>query len=113
LSNAFLDTPWPKVELGKQRLGQLLLSPEVHISELINLLNDQSVAQDAHLPTTGISFDLEKKLSPVFISMNGYGTRCSTAILVDQNDQVRFLEVSYNENAEVINSTEIEMQLKY
>jgi uncharacterized protein with NRDE domain len=113
LSNAFLDTSWPKVEFGKQNLHQILSSPTIDPLDLIKLLKNQSTAPDDLLPDTGISFDLEKKLSPVFISMNGYGTRCSTAILVDQNDQVRFLEVSYNENAEVINSTELVMQLKY
>jgi uncharacterized protein with NRDE domain len=113
LSNAFLDTPWQKVERGKQRLDQVLASPEIHLSELIHLLKDQKDAPDALLPATGISFDLEKKLSPVFISMNGYGTRCSTAILVDQNDQLKFLEVSYNESAEVINRTELSLKLKY
>jgi uncharacterized protein with NRDE domain len=113
LSNAFLDTAWPKVELGKQNLHQILSSPTIDLLDLIKLLKNQSAAPDNLLPETGISFDLEKKLSPVFISMNGYGTRCSTAMLVDQNDQVRFLEVSYNENAEVINSTELSIQLKY
>lgn len=113
LSNALLDTPWPKVELGKKNLSHILSSPTIDPSDLIELLKDQSTAPDDLLPDTGISYDLEKKLSPVFISMNGYGTRCSTALLIDQNDQVSFLEVTYNEKAEVINRSEITMQLKY
>jgi uncharacterized protein with NRDE domain len=113
LSNALLDTPWPKVELGKKNLSDILSFPTIDPADLIKLLKDQSTAPENLLPDTGISYDLEKKLSPVFISMNGYGTRCSTALLIDQNDQVSFLEVTYNEKAEVINRSEIAIQLKY
>jgi uncharacterized protein with NRDE domain len=63
------------------------------------------------LPKTGVSTDLEKILSPAFISMKGYGTRCSTVILVDHSNNVTFLEVSFNENREVTEEKKYTFQL--
>jgi len=113
LSNAFLDTPWPKVVNGKKMLSKLMNNFSIDPSALIELLTNSDIPPDNQLPETGISRDLEKKLSPVFISMNGYGTRCSTAILVDYNNSVTFHEVTYNEKKEVIDTNELHFQLKY
>lgn len=99
LSNAFLDTPWPKVDLGVSLLSKTIASSDFGIDELLSIMTDRRIAPDASLPNTGISLELEKKLSPVFISMNGYGTRCSTAILLDYEDNLEFLEVSYDDSA--------------
>jgi uncharacterized protein with NRDE domain len=113
LSNAFLDTPWPKVETGKRMLSKAVSSEEIDPKQLIPILSNKEEAADNNLPNTGISADLEKKLSPVFISMKDYGTRCSTVVLVDTKNEVDFLEVSYNENGKIINNVELKMQLKY
>lgn len=113
LSNALLDTPWPKVETGKRNLKKLLKNPTIDPTTLINMLKDDTMADDQHLPDTGIPADLEKKLSPVFISMKGYGTRCSTALLINYNNEVDFLEVSYNEQMKLINEARFRVQLKY
>ena len=113
LSNALLDSPWPKVELGKKYLTEAISSPTFQPEDLISILKNRDAAPDHLLPHTGISTDLEKKLSPVFISMKGYGTRCSTALLVDKKNEVSFLEVSYNEQGEVINKIHQQVHIKY
>ena len=79
LSNAALDTPWPKVESGKQALTETLSDPQ-HES-LFCLLADRTTASDTQLPATGIPQWLEQKLSASFIHFDSYGTRCSTVIL--------------------------------
>ena len=98
LSNHLLDTPWPKVSLGKDSLSKLIDLPKLETDDLIELLKNDTIAPDNALPNTGISYDLEKNLSPVFISMKGYGTRSSTVILLDYNGDLAFHEVSYREN---------------
>ncbi len=113
LSNALLDTPWPKVELGKEKLRAVLKEPFIEPMQLISILKDRSMADDQLLPETGIPADLEKKLSPVFISMKGYGTRCSTAVLVNRKNEVDFLEISYDEHMQVIHEARHHMRLKY
>ena len=79
LSNHLLDTTWPKVEVGLEKLSSVMSSNSIDEQDLIRLLLDDQTAPDGLLPDTGISYDLEKKLSPVFISMKEYGTRSSTA----------------------------------
>ncbi|SMD33691.1 Uncharacterized conserved protein, contains NRDE domain [Reichenbachiella faecimaris] len=81
LSNALLNDPWPKVVTGKQKLNQIVRQGQITPKELITLVQDQSIAPDQELPSTGIPLDWERALSAMFISTENYGTRCSTALL--------------------------------
>lgn len=93
LSNAFLDTPWPKVERAKAGLEKLLDADDpALITGLFALLADGSPAPDDLLPDTGLPLELERAASSIFIPTPGYGTRCSTVILVDDQGLVRFEE---------------------
>ncbi len=89
LSNAALDTPWPKVVALKQRLGEALGSAE-SVDELSNTLfaalADRTPAPDDELPSTGVGREREQMLSPAFIrSPDGrYGTRCSTIVITEK-----------------------------
>ena len=49
-------------------------------------------APDPQLPDTGVGLEKERALSPLFIKMENYGTRCTTLILVDQYGKVTFEE---------------------
>ena len=101
ISNAFLDTPWPKVKKGKQALEQRVLTGEdISIESLFSLLKNTTGFPDAELPDTGIGIDYERILSPLFIETNGYGTRSSTVILVDTANRVTFAERSFVPPAE-------------
>ena len=92
LSNATLDTPWPKVAKGKKRLAEALRHPEPDPTELLTILEDRDIAPDQQLPATGISLELERQLSPAFIHTPNYGTRSSCLLLIDQDGQVSLLE---------------------
>ena len=102
LSNHLLNTPWPKIKSGKKALVHIIQSESLKTGDLLNILQDNSESPDESLPKTGISYELEKKLSPVFISMIGYGTRCSTAILIDRNNVLSFHEVTYDEKRQIV-----------
>ncbi|MFI5237409.1 MAG: NRDE family protein [Ignavibacteriales bacterium] len=99
LSNALLDTAWPKVVKSKLYLKKLIEQKEIHPWEVLNILNDPVLAKDEELPDTGVGLPLEKILSPVFTKSDNYGTRCSTVVMVDKNNNVRFVEKSYFANA--------------
>jgi uncharacterized protein with NRDE domain len=93
MSNHLLDTPWPKVEQGKQALGKLISgkknpSPE----ELLSLLADRSRPPDEQLPATGVGLEWERVLSPLFIESPLYGTRSSTLLIIDGTSHVTFFE---------------------
>ncbi len=80
LSNHLLDTPWPKVEKGKRRLASLLNAGDANNDELFEILADETLAEDAELPSTGIPVEAEKAISAVFIRTPYYGTRGSTLV---------------------------------
>ena len=91
LSNHLLDTPWPKVTLGKQRL-QAALADEPSAETLLDLLHDREPAQKGELPDTGVGMELERVLSPALIVSPQYGTRASTAVLFGEDGSVGFTE---------------------
>lgn len=95
LSNAVLDTPWPKVENSKKQLLKLVEQKDIHAWELLCLLNDTREAKEKDLPETGVGLEWERVLSSVFIQSPKYGTRCSTAVVIDNNNNVRFAEKTF------------------
>ena len=93
LSNHYLDTPWPKVERASAAMRQLAGGPDEEIIPgLFALLSDDGIAPDALLPDTGLPLPQERAASSIFIRSAGYGTRCSTAVLVHEDGRVRFEE---------------------
>ena len=92
LSNHLLDTPWPKVQKGKERLGKSITSQTLQPGTLIDLLGDSEQAPDHLLPNTGVPQDWERLLSPMFIRAPNYGTRASTVLLIDHEGKVTFVE---------------------
>lgn len=92
LSNHLLDTPWPKVERGRRAMEDLLGEAEPATDRMLEILLDRTVAADHDLPDTGIGADLERALSTLFIVTPDYGTRASTALLVDRGGHVVFVE---------------------
>jgi uncharacterized protein with NRDE domain len=89
LSNHLLNTPWPKVERSKQTMRELVKANSIHLADaLFQLLSDRTEASDDELPETGISSDRERMLSAPFIVSDGYGTRASTVLLMDNDGTV-------------------------
>jgi uncharacterized protein with NRDE domain len=88
LSNRALNTPWPKVEIGRAALGAALEAkmPESALPErLLAILSNDAQAADAALPNTGVGLDWERKLSSALIVSTDYGTRCSTIFIGGTN----------------------------
>jgi uncharacterized protein with NRDE domain len=108
LSNHRLGTPWPKLRRTEKALRQLLAKPEVTSSQLLELLADRGVA-DQHEPSdTGLPPELERALSAPFVAHPQYGTRCSTAVLVDHDGRTIVHERRFDSNARESGSTRIE-----
>lgn len=95
LSNHLLDTPWPKVTNGKRKLRSVI-NREFSTENLLSMMHDETIAPDDQLPSTGVSSEKEKMLSPMFIRSVEYGTRCTSVILVDRSGAVTFTERSFN-----------------
>ncbi len=96
LSNHLLDTPWPKVERGLVEMKKALSENKISSGQLFEVLLDDVTASDDKLPDTGIGLERERALSSMFIKSPGYGTRCSTVVLVDKANHVQFSERVYD-----------------
>lgn len=92
LSNHLLNTPWPKVELAKQGLTAIIAEEIPSTETLFRLLADDRFAPDEALPDTGLDKERERALSAICIRMPGYGTRCSTVVMVGEHGDVTFEE---------------------
>ncbi|VVP27781.1 NRDE family protein [Pseudomonas fluorescens] len=88
LSNAGLNTPWPKLLKARAALEEVLGDPQPQA--LLALLADSQAAPFAELPDTGVGLATETLLSSVFIASQSYGTRASTALIV-QADGTRYM----------------------
>jgi uncharacterized protein with NRDE domain len=109
LSNAQLDSPWPKVRRLKDRLQAALLEADPRPA-LFNALRDPTPAADADLPATGVPLAWERALSSAFIRLPGYGTRCSTLVLADAH-AVQVIERRYAEDGSLDGETELGFDL--
>lgn len=95
LSNHLLNSPWPKVEDGKQQLADTInRTPEDLHQTIRKVLEKPEQATDDRLPKTGVSYDREKALSSAFITLGDYGTRASTVLTI-VNSSVKFSEQQY------------------
>jgi len=93
LSNAGLDTPWPKLVKAREGLEGLLGAADPQ--RLLALLADAEPAAESELPETGVGLVTEKLLSSVFIASQNYGTRASTVLIVDDQGKRRLIERSF------------------
>lgn len=93
VSNADLDTPWPKcrrlAEAMQRAIGQDI---DIDTDLLFTALADTRPAADEELPDTGVGIALERMLSPPFVRSPPYGTRASTVVVVPRASEARFLE---------------------
>ncbi len=95
LSNAGLDTPWPKVRRGRKMLAALLQrrpDPGSLVTGLFDLLADRTPAADDELPDTGVGLAMERALSPIFVQAGPYGTRSSTVLLLETTGRLLLAE---------------------
>jgi uncharacterized protein with NRDE domain len=97
LSNRLLDTPWPKVEKGKEVLRTILdESGNPPPEKLLDILADRTQPPDELLPKTGVGLEWERVLSPRFIESPVYGTRSSTVLMIGRGGKVTFVERVFN-----------------
>ncbi|HMV44500.1 MAG TPA: NRDE family protein [Leptospiraceae bacterium] len=102
LSNAFLNSPWPKLSRGIEHLKKAVLTNQLEKDYLFSLMQDETKATDDLLPDTGVGLDKERFLSSIFLKSEVYGTRSTAILLFDRQNTVSFYEKTYNPKGEVV-----------
>lgn len=92
LSNASLDTPWPKLVRSKEALTELIESNNVNTTELLRVLADKTPAASSEVDNSELPFRLARALTAPFIVSDSYGTRCSTTLLISNDGKTNFCE---------------------
>lgn len=106
LSNAALNTPWPKV-VGAVRdvralMGADAMSGPDWSSPLLDLLADRRKALPSHLPRTGVPLLREWQLSSRFVRVGKwYGTRSTTAVRIDEHGTAEVVERTWDSRGRI------------
>ncbi len=93
LSNARLDSPWPKLQRAKAALENCLDAPDSE--RLLALLADTTQPAEHLLPDTGVGPAVERLLATSFIASANYGTRASSALLLGADGSWELVERSF------------------
>lgn len=112
LSNHLLNTPWPKVKTGKRVFSSIIKERDFSTEPLFELLQNVDVAMDKLLPNTGLSGDMERAMSSIFIKTPEYGTYSSTVLLVDYEGKCSFEERTFRPNSPPLH-TQYSIQLSF
>lgn len=96
VSNATLNTPWPKLERMKSLVSNAI-TQDKELLEMLEIGQDTEKPVDERLPSTGISIEMERELSSIFVLREGYGTRCTTIVAQQADGTIEFIEQTYNE----------------
>ncbi len=103
LSNHLIDTPWPKVTIGKQALKELIYRKKKDLSpnDLFHILENKKIPKESELPDTGVGLKWEKILAPVFVNSPEYGTRSSSVIITSKDGHSLIGERGFDKNGDI------------
>lgn len=108
LSNAYLDTPWPKLTATKQAFELTFYDNLFEPDPYFNILLDPTTYTH-DLPDTGLTPEMEKAVSAAFIQTPHYGTRCSTFVRIGKDGTFIYEERTYQpESGEIDSRTLVE-----
>ncbi|MFY0678699.1 MAG: NRDE family protein [Neptuniibacter sp.] len=95
LSNALLNTPWPKLLQVRSLLSEALSQLEPDKEQLFDIMSDPLQAEPSQLPDTGISEEWEQLLSSCFIQSSEYGTRATTVLMQKTCGETTIIEKNF------------------
>ena len=119
-SNGLPAHEWPKMRRLREHFLALVRDRENHAAAilgrtsqvdaaLLDLLFDVEQPDDTDLPDTGIGIDLERRLAPIFIRGEAYGTRASTLAYARADGGLVLLERRFGPNAAPLGESLIEI----
>lgn len=101
LSNASLNTPWPKTMLAIEQMKSHLRTKEPHL-ENHDILSSQATSNPKTLPDTGVPLEWEIKLSAQTIVGEEYGTRSRTHFTQTRDGQFDVVEQQIDSEGAIV-----------
>jgi len=95
VSNAVLNTPWPKVTKGVDAIKKSVETESCSVNSLVEIMLDSTRFSDDLLPSTGVSLERERELSSLFVTTPNYGTLSTSVLLLDAMGQLTFYEQNH------------------
>lgn len=96
LSNGLLNDSWPKVELAKAQLSQVI-SEKISEEKLLYILKSTETHSIENLPKTGASEEMEIGLSAQLIRLPpNYGTVSASGVIVNREGKTTITERTFN-----------------
>lgn len=115
VSNALLDTPWPKLVVTRDRLTARLEAERTEPDDILEILADTRPAgEDGEAdPALDAAMDpaVRRVLSAPFILTPTYGTRCSTVLLFRADGSAEFVERRFDPDGEATGETRVSFRL--
>jgi uncharacterized protein with NRDE domain len=111
LSNAALDTPWPKLLRCRSGLERLLAEDAVNPTALFALLADTHPAPVDDIRDDDLPFAMARAVSAPFIRTETYGTRCTTVLLIDYDGRALVCERRFDSAGKNIGDSEFRFDI--
>ena len=113
LSNASLDTEWPKVTRIKAGFRHALAERDLtaQSERLFRLLANATKVVDRDLPQTGVPLDWERELSSISVRRDGYGTRASTVLRITDG-KANVTELNHSEDSTAVERNDFVFELQ-
>ena len=106
ISNAYLNTPWPKTVRAKEEFENVIKTNNFRDQYLFEILKNSTTYPIEMLPETGLSEDMEQAVSSAFIQTENYGTRSTSLVRVDSNQNAELIEHTYKPGTKTITNRE-------
>lgn len=101
LSNAALDTPWPKLVRTRDALNTAVREERLNLDTLFDIVSDRQPADERETAAANLPFEMERAISAPFIVTPDYGTRCSTALLFRADGHIEIAERRFEPSGEL------------
>lgn len=127
LSNASLDTPWPKVRRSKSRLAAIVearvktsdedvvLDQAVDVAALFALLADRepgSREDIADVIADDLPPEMARAIAAPFVVTPGFGTRCSTVVVVRTAGKVDVYERRFDPSGQMTGESQFAFDIE-
>jgi uncharacterized protein with NRDE domain len=108
-SNGSPEDEWPKMRRLRTRFAAMLESGATSDEAFLALLFDSEQPADGELPDTGVGLDLERRLAPIFVLGQAYGTRASTLAYARADGRLVLHERRYGPEAAFLGESKLEL----